>query len=142
MKHPLLDQEEVKYEALDIGGAERVSSKFVNVLSDLSDIFKLGKVVADVHAFLAHFILQQIHLVEKENEWDVCKDSIVDDRVKDVPRLLKSIDVTIFQQNLIELRGRRQEEDSGDVVETLEPFLTLSPLTSDIDEEERYVLNL
>lgn len=39
----------------------------------------------------------------------------------------------IFVQHLVVLAQRDQEDQSGDVLETVNPLLTLGPLTTDIE---------
>ena len=83
-----------------------------------------------------YFLLQQVHFVQKQDDWYVLKYNVVHDRLEDVPGLLDSIGLPVLQKNLVVLWGWGHEENTGDGVETLEPFLSLGPLTTNINKEE------
>ena len=83
-----------------------------------------------------YFLFQQVHFVQKQDDWYVLKYNVVHDRLEDVPGLLDSVGLPVLQKNLVVLWGWGHEENTGDGVETLEPLLSLSPLTTNINKEE------
>ena len=102
---------------------------------DPGNSLKLWEVVHN--ATVVNLLNQQVNFVQEQYHRDLLKYSVVDDGVKDVPRLLDSIRLPVFQDDLVKLRTGSHEEDTGDRLKTLEPFLSLSPLTTNINKEKR-----
>lgn len=97
----LLHRKEVENEAFDIFNVHRIAFELVDIFSDLVAILVLVlKVLGNVQLSPAHLVLQQVHLVEEEDEGDGGEDAVVDDGVKDVSSFLKSIHLSILQQDL------------------------------------------
>lgn len=115
--------------------------KRLYVLHGMRIASKLRKVPTYIGLGIGHFLLQQVVLVEEENDRNVTKDDIVDDRVEDVARLLKPVGLSIFEKDLVELRGGDQEEYRRDRIEALEPFLSLRSLPADIDKQKGDVVD-
>ena len=91
---------------------------------------------------VAVLLLQQVRLVEKEDEGNVSKGGVVDERGEDITGLEDAIGLPVFQQNLVVLAGGGQEEDAVDRLEALVPFLALESLPSCRKSDESLVCYL
>ena len=98
----------------------------------------LLKVMPDVRTL--NLLFEQVGLVEEEDNRDLLKGAIVDDRVEDVARLEKSIGAPVFEQDLVIFTRRCEEQNRFDVVKTLVPALALGSLASDVDEAKRDII--
>ena len=78
-------------------------------------------------------LLEPIDLIQKQNDGRLDEPARVADRVKERKRLLHPVDRLILKQQLIVLRDGDQEQNRRDVFETMDPFLTLGSLTTDIE---------
>lgn len=96
---------------------------------------EVGKVLAN--ADLAYLLHQKVHLVEEEDYGDVGKELVVDDGLKDVHGLHQAVGAAVFHEHLVVLAGGHHEEDGGDAVKALKPFLSLRALTTHINHLER-----
>ncbi len=63
---------------------------------------------------------------------------VVDNRVKDVDALNKTIGYPILEQRLVVRAGWDHKKNRGHFVETLEPFLSLWSLAAHVYEPEWY----
>lgn len=63
---------------------------------------------------------------------------VVDNRVKDVDTLNKTICYSILEQCLVVRTRRNEKKNRCDFIETLKPFLSLRSLATHIDESEWY----
>ena len=94
-----------------------------------------------MYVTVMNFLDKEVYLVEEQNDWYSLKYPVVDDGVKNVPWLLNPVGLPVLQQHLIILRGGGHEKDARHWLETLEPFLSLRPLTSNINKKERHSEN-
>lgn len=58
-----------------------------------------GKVVLEWNAL--HFLLQQVHLVEEEDDRNVDEDAVVDDGLKNVKRFTQPVGLPVLHQHLL-----------------------------------------
>ena len=93
------------------------------------------------YAAVMDFLNQQVHFIEEQNHRDLLENSVVDDCVEYVPGLLHPVGLPVLQDHLVELRAGGHEQDAGDRLEALEPFLPLSPLSPNVDKEKRHTVN-
>lgn len=91
---------------------------------------EVGKVFAN--ADFAYLLHQKVHLVEEEDYGHIGKELVVDYGLKDVHGLHQTVGVAVFHQHLVVLAGGHHEEDGGDAVKALKPFLSLRALTTHI----------
>lgn len=72
------------------------------------------------------FLDKQVCFVQKENDRNDSKRFVVDDCFENVTRFNKAVRLSIFEEDLIELARRDEEEDRSDsLVETAVPLLSL-----------------
>lgn len=107
----------------------------LNILQPVRVSPEVRKVLAN--ADLAYLLHQKVHLVEEEDYGDVGKELVVDYSLKDIHGLHQAVGAAVFHYNLVVLAGGHHEEDGGDAVEALEPFLSLRALTTHINHFER-----
>ena len=94
-----------------------------------------------MYVTVMNFLHKEVNFVEEQNDWYPLKYPVVDDGVKNVPGLLNPVGLSVLQQHLIILRGGGHEKNARHWLETLEPFLSLCPLTSNVNEKERHSEN-
>lgn len=95
---------------------------------------EVREVLADAH--LGHLFHQQVHLVEEQDYGDVGEQLVVDNGLENVHGLHQAVGVPVLHQHLVVLAGRDHEEDGGDAVEALEPFLPLRALAAHVHHLE------
>ena len=101
---------------------------------------EVGEVVLDTEVL--DLLLQQVRFVQEEDDGDPREALVVDDGVEDVAGLHQPIGDAVLHQHLVELAGRRQEEDGRDLVEALEPLLPLRPLAADVHKAEGHAVDV
>ena len=94
-----------------------------------------------VNVTVMNFLFKEINLVKKQDDWYPLEYPVVDNGVENVPWLLDPIGFPILQQDLIILRGGGHKQNARHRLETLEPFLSLCPLTSNINKKKRHTEN-
>ena len=97
--------------------------------------------LGDITPERAHFLDEQIRLVEEQNDGGVAEVGVVHHRVEYVQRLLQPIGGPILGNLLIVLGGGGDKDDGRNAVEALEPLLPLGPLSSHVHKQKRYLVN-
>lgn len=77
-------------------------------------------------------LLEAINLVEEENYGGLDEPSGVADGVEQGECLLHTVDSLVLEEELIVLGDGDEEENSGDVLEAVNPLLTLRALSTDV----------
>lgn len=70
-------------------------------------------------------LLETINLVEEENDRSLDEPSGIADGIEEGKSLLHTVDGLVFEEQLIVLGDGDEEENSGDVLEAVDPLLTL-----------------
>lgn len=91
----------------------------------------IGEVV--LHRRNGELLLESINLVQEQDYRGLGEPPGVADRVEQGERLLHAVDGLIFEEQLIVLGDRDQEEDGSDILETMDPLLTLRTLSTDVE---------
>lgn len=95
---------------------------------------KIGEMILNALRF--DLLNEQVSLVEEQDDWDWPETPVIDDCVENVDALLESIGHAIFKQRLVKGARRNEKENRRHLVETLEPFLSLWSLATNINESE------
>lgn len=138
-----------RHDESDLGGVGGAGEVGVNLL--LLGLVEGDKAVEDVvagrgvvgtalvirevvlHRAHGELLLETIDLVEEENDGSLHEPPRVADRVKQSQSFLHTINGLILEQQLIVLGNGDQEQDSGDILEAVNPLLPLRPLTTDVE---------
>ena len=80
------------------------------------------------------FLGKEIDLVEEEYDGSLDEPSRVTDRVEEGQGFLHSVHCGVFVECLIVFGEGDEEYEGGDVFETVDPFLTLAALATDVEE--------
>ena len=99
----------------------------------------VGEVV--LHRADRQLLLESVDLVEEENDGRLDEPPGVADGVKERQGLLHSVDRLVLEQQLIVLGDGDQEEDGGDVLEAVDPLLSLRSLATDVEHAVGQVAN-
>lgn len=91
----------------------------------------VGEVV--LHGADRQLLLEAIDLVQEQDNRRLDEPPRVADGVEQGQGLLHSVDCLIFEQQLIVLGDGDEEEDGGNVLEAVNPLLSLGSLTTDIE---------
>ena len=83
----------------------------------------VGEVV--LHGADGELLLETIDLIQEEDDGCLDKPSGVADGVEQSQSLLHTVDGLILEQQLIVLGDGNEEEDGGDVLEAVNPLLSL-----------------
>lgn len=89
-----------------------------------------------------YLLREQVGLVEEEDDGDAAETTVVDDGVKDIDALHNSVGHSVLQETLVKGTRCHKKQNGRNFVETLEPLLTLRPLTSDVDKFKRDSLDV
>ena len=91
-------------------------------------------VVREVVLHWAHWelLFEPIDLVEKQDDRGLDEPSGVADRVKERQSLLHPVHGLVFEEKLVVFRNSDQEEYRGHILEAMNPFLPLGPLSTNI----------
>lgn len=116
---------------------KHLEDKVLDVLQAVRIALEVGKVVLNADMF--DLLLQQVRFVQEEDDGDGGEALVVDDGVKDVAGLDEAVGDAVLHEDLVELAGRRQEQDGCHALEALKPLLPLRPLAADVDEAEGHV---
>ena len=91
----------------------------------------VGEVV--LHGADGQLLLESIDLVEEENNRRLDEPPGVANRVKQSQSFLHTVNRLVFEKQLVVLGDGDKEKDSGDVLEAVNPLLSLRSLTTDIE---------
>lgn len=97
----------------------------------------VGEVV--LHGADGQLLLEAVDLVQEQNDRGLDEPARVADGVEQGQRLLHTVDRLIFKQQLVVLGDGDQEEDGSDVLEAVDPLLSLGTLSTDIEHAVRQV---
>lgn len=97
----------------------------------------VGEVV--LHGADGQLLLEAVDLVQEQNDRGLDEPARVADGVEQGQRLLHTVDRLIFEQQLVVLGDGDQEEDGSDVLEAVDPLLSLGTLSTDIEHAVRQV---
>lgn len=86
-------------------------------------------------------LLKSIDLVQEQDNRGLDEPSRVADGIKQCEGLLHAVDSLVFEQKLIILRNGNQEENGGDILEAVDPLLSLRSLSSHIKHTVGEVAN-
>lgn len=86
-----------------------------------------------LHRRYGELLLESIYLVQEQNYRSLREPPGVADRIEQGERLLHAVDGLVFEEKLIVFGDGDQEEDGGDILETMDPLLTLRTLSTDIE---------
>jgi hypothetical protein len=93
--------------------------------------FVVGEVV--LHWTDWELLLEAIDLVQEENDRGLDKPSGIANGIEECEGLLHTVDGLVFEEQLIVLGDGDKEEDCGDILEAMDPLLTLRALSSNIE---------
>lgn len=91
----------------------------------------VGEVV--LHGADGQLLLEAINLVEEENDGGLGEPAGVADGVEEGKSLLHTVDGLVFEEQLVVLGDGDEEENRGDILEAVNPLLTLGTLATDIE---------
>ena len=89
---------------------------------------------SDGNVHLLDLILEQVLLVEEEHYGDGREPFGVADLVEELERLVHAVRLLVLIERQIVLGQSHEEEDGRDILEAVDPLLTLGALTSDVDD--------
>jgi hypothetical protein len=99
----------------------------------------VGEVV--LHGADGQLLLESIDLVKEQNDRCLDEPSRVADGVEEGESLLHAVDSLVLEQQLVVFGNGDEEENGRDVLEAVDPLLTLRSLTSDIEHAVGEVAN-
>ena len=99
----------------------------------------VGEVV--LHRAHGELLLETVDLVEEKNDGGLDEPTGVADRVEQSQGLLHTVDGLIFEKQLVVLGNGDQEENGGDILEAVNPLLTLGSLTTDVEHTVGQIAN-
>ena len=137
MNKLLLDDKQVEDKVFDIVEIERISSELGHMFTHLFNVSKLiVKIFGYVHLLPYNLILQEIHFVQEEDNGDFGEGTMVGNGLENGSGFFQAVDPFVLQEFLVKFGGGGQKKNGRDFVKALEPFLSLSPLASHVDEKE------
>lgn len=86
-----------------------------------------------LHGADGQLLLESIDLVEEENNRRLDEPPGVADRVKQSQGFLHTVNRLVFEKQLVVLGDGDKEKDGGNVLEAVNPLLSLRSLTTDIE---------
>ena len=92
-----------------------------------------------LHRANGKLLLEPVDLVEEKNDGGLDEPPRIANRVEKCQGFLHTVDGLIFKEQLIVFRNSDQEEDSGDVLEAMDPLLPLRTLATDVEHAIREV---
>ncbi len=98
-------------------------------------LVELAFIVWEVILHRAHreFFLEPVDLVQEQDDRGLHEPPGVADGVKQRQGFLHPVDRLILEQQLVILGDGHEEQNGGDILETMDPLLPLGPLTTDIE---------
>lgn len=106
---------------------ENIVARLLVVLASLV----VGEVV--LHGREGKLFPEAIDLVEEENDGSLDEPARVADGVEEGEGFLHTVYSLVFEKKLVVLGDGDEEEDGGDVLETVDPLLALGTLSSDVE---------
>lgn len=107
--------------------------------SVVSATLVVGEIV--LHRADGQLLLESIDLVQEENDGRLDEPTGIANRVKQGQGFLHTVDGLILKEKLIVFGNGNQEKNRGDVLETMNPLLTLGTLTTDVKHTVGEVAN-
>lgn len=101
--------------------------------------FVIGEVV--LHWADRQLLLESIDLVQEQDDRSLDEPSRIADRIEESKSLLHSVDCLIFEQELVVLGYGDKEEDCRDILETVDPLLSLRTLPTHVEHAVCKVAN-
>lgn len=83
---------------------------------------------------MCQFLLEQIDLVQEEDDRGLDEPARVADGIEKSEGFLHSVDGFVFIEHLVVFGQGDEEHESRDIFEAMDPFLTFTPLTSNVEE--------
>jgi hypothetical protein len=99
----------------------------------------VGEVI--LHRTDGQLLLETVDLVEEENDGGLDEPPGVADRVEQSQGFLHTVDSFVLEEQLVVLGDGDQEQDGGDVLEAVNPLLTLRSLTTDVEHAVGQIAN-
>ena len=101
----------------------------------VANLVQLAFIIREIilHRRHGEFLLEAVDFVQKQDDRGLDKPSGVADRVEERQSFLHSVDGLVFEEQLVVLGDGNEEKDGRDVLEAMDPFLSLGSLTSDIE---------
>jgi len=78
-------------------------------------------------------LLESVDLVQEKDNTGLDEPSRVADRVEESEGFLHTVDRLVFEEQLVVLGNGDQEENGGNILEAMDPLLTLRTLTTDVE---------
>lgn len=94
-----------------------------------------------LHGADGQLLLEAVDLVEEENDRGLDEPAGVADRVKQGESFLHTVDGLVLEQQLVVLGDGDQEEDGGDILEAVNPLLTLRSLATHVEHAVGQIAN-
>lgn len=91
----------------------------------------VGEVV--LHGADGQLLLEPVDLVQEQDDRCLDEPPGVADGVEQCEGFLHTVDGLVFEQKLVVLGDGDQEQDGGDVLEAVDPLLSLRSLTTDVE---------
>jgi len=86
-------------------------------------------------------LLESIDLIQEQNDGGLDEPSGVADRIEKGQCFLHTVDGLIFEEKLVVLGDSDKEENGGNVLEAVDPLLSLRSLSSDVEHAVCKVTN-
>jgi hypothetical protein len=93
--------------------------------------FIIGEIV--LHWACRELLLESIDLVEEQNDGCLNEPSGIADGIKKGQSFLHTVDGFVLEQKLVIFGNGDQEEDCGNILKAVYPFLSFRTLTTDIE---------
>lgn len=145
------------HDETDLHGVRRACEMGVNLLSlvlvqadeAVEDVVTSGGVIWatlviwEVVFHWAHWelLLETVDLVEEEDDTGLDEPARIADAVEESQSFLHTVDRLVFEEELVIFGDSHQEEDSGDVLEAVNPLLTLRSLSTNVKHSVGEVAN-
>jgi hypothetical protein len=101
--------------------------------------FVIGEVV--LHRANGELLLETIDLVQEENDGGLDEPPGVADGVEQGQGFLHTVDGLVFEEKLVILGNGDEEQNGGDILEAVNPLLTLGSLATDVEHAVCEVTN-
>jgi len=101
--------------------------------------FIVGEVV--LHRADGQLLLESIDLVEEKNDGGLDEPPGVANRVEQGQSFLHTVDGLVLEKQLVVFGDGDQEQDGGDILEAVNPLLSLGSLTTDIEHAVGQIAN-
>lgn len=118
-------------------------NKAVQQVIASSVIVVTSRIVGEVvtHWRMRQLLCEQVDLIQKQDNRRLDEPPRVANRVEQRQRFLHTIHALIFIKHLVILAQRDQEDERGDVFETVDPLFTFASLTTHVEQLVREFSN-